>query len=180
MRKKIIAKDGSEVILREPRLNDVKDMLKVINRLAREKRNGVLARKHTLKEERNWLKNCLKEIKKKAKVMVFAEVDGKVMGSCDVNRNMQPKLNHRAHAGIILDKKIRGKGIGTAMMKALINLAKKRMKGLEIINLEVFDYNKAAQVLYKKVGFKKYATLPRTAKEGKKYVDAYYMQLRLK
>jgi len=62
----------------------------------------------------------------------------------------------------------------------LIKLARKRMKGLEIIELEVFSRNKPAYHVYEKMGFRKVAVIPNKAKEKRNYVDSIVMQKYLK
>lgn len=180
MRKKFTAKDGSEFILREPKLNDAKGLMKMINQMVRE-RNIPIGADHmyTLKQEREWLSGVIKGIKKKEKVMLVVEADGKICGNCSIERR-EGKCNHRGYIGITVSKELRSKGIGTVLMRETIKLAQKRMKGLKIIELDVYANNKIAIGLYKKLGFKRFGKHPDFAREGRKYVDAYLMQLYLK
>ena len=179
-KKKFVAKDGTEFILREPRVTDAKLCLNMINEMAKERNLGIsINKKLTLKEEKEWLNGLKKSIKKKSKVALFVEIDEKVRGNSSVERKTF-KCSHRAYVGITLSKEARSKGIGTVLMNEVINLAKKRMKGLEIIELDVYEDNKRAQGLYKKLGFKRMARLPKFAKDRGKYKDTYYMQKYLK
>ena len=178
-KKKFIPKDGTEVLFREPKANDAKQLMKMINEMARERRSGISAIEPiTLKKEKEWLSGVLKGIKKNVKVMLVVEINGKIRGNCSIERKTNV-TKHRAYIGITLNKEIRSKGIGTALMTQVIELAKKRMKKLEIIELDVLDFNKRAQGLYKKLGFKRITKIPKFAKYRKEHIDAYLMHLYL-
>ena len=101
-----------------------------------------------------------------------------MVGNCSIGRDKYKK-SHRAGFGIALSKEARGKGIGTALAQRTIELARKRMRGLEMIGLTVINYNARAQELYKKLGFVEVARIPRSVKEGKEYFDEYVMYLYL-
>lgn len=70
---------------------------------------------------------------------------------------LQPyrKLAHQCEFGIIVAPYIRRKGIGEALLKNAINLAKNYF-GIEILHLQVYEDNPAL-ALYKKWGFKEFA-----------------------
>lgn len=178
--KRFVAKDGTKVLFREPRATDAKLAMEYINSFVKEKRNGMnITKKKTLKQETEWLKRVLSQIKKNDVVCLFVLKDSKIVGNCAITRK-ERKQNHRAYLGISLHKSIREKGIGTSLIKEVINLAKKRMKGIKIIETSVLDYNKRAQHVYKKNGFKKVATIPKSVKEDGKYFSEHWMYLELK
>jgi ribosomal protein S18 acetylase RimI-like enzyme len=106
--------------------------------------------------------------------MLLVEADGRIKGNCTVSRLVW-KSSHMADAGIALSKDVRGRGIGEALMKETIELARKRMRGLEMIQLKAFDYNERALELYKKLGFVVVGRIPRANKEGKDYYDDVLM-----
>ena len=58
--------------------------------------------------------------------------------------------------GICVDASGRGKGIGTALLEAIIDVAKQQ--GLKKITLDVIDSNPRAKALYERVGFKAIGT----------------------
>jgi len=146
-----------------------------INAFVAEPMSGLLINKRVhLKEEKAWLKGWLADIKSRKGVMLLVEADGKVEGNCTVSRLVW-KSSHMADAGIALSKNIRGRGIGEALMRETIELAGKRMRGLEIIQLKAFDYNERALELYKKLGFVVVGRIPRANKEGKDYYDDVLM-----
>ncbi len=179
-KKEFKAKDGTKITLREPRKNDAKKLLNFINSFSNENKNGILMNeKMTLEKEKKWLNENLSKIKEGLKIQIIAEHNGKIIGECSLNRKAL-KESHRSTFGIAIIKDYRHKGIGTKMMGEMIKLARKRMKELKIIELGVIEYNKAAKRLYKKIGFKKVATIPKAIKEGRKYFAEEIMQLYLK
>ncbi len=68
--------------------------------------------------------------------------------------------NHVAVLGITIKLDYRGLGIGAQMISVAIDEAKKSLKVKpKIIELDVFETNKAAQMLYQKLGFREVAKL---------------------
>jgi RimJ/RimL family protein N-acetyltransferase len=179
VRSSFIAKDGTEVIIREPVKTDAALLMRLVNAVIDEPMSGLLINKKIgLEYERKWLKGRLDEIRSKKIVQLVAEVDSKIVGSCSVDRRRY-KESHRAELGIAISKDYRGKGIGEALMRMSIRLAKQRMKGLEQIDLQTFSYNKRSQNLYKKVGFVRTGYVPRAIKEGNEYYGEHVMVLLL-
>ena len=173
------ATDGKKVVFREPRSTDARALMDFINGFVGEDRSGLLIDKKTdIKAEKRWLKQRMREIKGRLTVMLLVECEGRVVGNCDVKRRMW-KESHRAVFGIALSEEVRGKGIGEALIRKTIALAKQRMRGLEAIDLAVIDYNRRAKGLYSKVGFVKVARMPRAIKEDREYFDEDWMVMRL-
>ncbi len=174
------AKDGTRVVFREPRAEDARALMKFINSVIDEDMSGIMMDKQvTLPKEKAWLRKVLKEIRQRETVMLVVESEEEILGNCHVERHHM-KLSHRAMIGIALSKEARGKGIGEALMGATIELTRKRMKGVESIDLFAFDYNKRAQKLYKKLGFVEVGRIPRAVKEGDRYFDELTMVLDLR
>ena len=67
-----------------------------------------------------------------------------------------------------------GKGVGTALMRAAVDLAD-RWLNVSRLELEVYTDNEPAVRLYKKFGFVVEATLRAFAYRDGGYVDAYSM-----
>jgi len=151
----------------------------LINGISAEHMSGILVnRRITLKEEKAWLGDHLKEIKKRRTVLLVAEAEGALVGICTVQRQAF-KMSHRAIFGIALAKKWRGKGIGEELSRKALELSGERMKGLEMIELNHFDYNKRASRLYRKLGFIVIGRTSKAIKEGPRYFDEHYMRLEL-
>jgi len=132
--------------------------------------------KVTLKEEREWIKSRLKEIKEKQRVTLIVEDGGKIISTSSV---FLPKFliqKHVAGLGIAVLKDYRGRGLGTYLMREVIKLAKKKLKPKpEMIKFGVFANNKIAVSLYKKMGFRAVAKIPKQFKLKGKYFDEIIM-----
>jgi RimJ/RimL family protein N-acetyltransferase len=172
---KFTARDGTSVVFREPGPSDAKLLMDFINPFVAEPMSGLTINKRVrLKEEKAWLRGWLADIRNRKGVMLLVEADGRIKGNCTVSRLVW-KSSHMADAGIALSKDVRGRGIGEALMKETIELARKRMGGLEMIQLKAFGYNERALELYRKLGFVVVGRIPRANKEGKDYYDDVLM-----
>ena len=146
-----------------------------INKQVKDKTEGITINKPlTLEEERVWLDGVLKKIKNKKEIFLAFEHNNRIIGSCSVERN-QGREDHIAFLGISIEKEYRRQEIATQAIPILFSLAKKRMKGLKIVSLYVFSYNKPAQKTYEKLGFKKVGVLPDAAINKGKLYDKYVM-----
>ena len=67
-----------------------------------------------------------------------------------------------------------GKGIGTALMRACVEMADKWLN-LTRLELEVYTDNEAAIRLYERFGFEREGTLRQYAFRDGQYVDSYLM-----
>lgn len=171
---------GVKFTFREPGSEDARQLMSFFNSVVSEPMSGLmLTKKVSLKGEREWLSGRLSEIKSRTTVILLVVQDGRVMGSCHMTR-MPGKHSHRAAIGIALRKEIRGMGVGEVLMKKTMELGTRRFKGLEVVDLSSFAYNKRAQNLYKRLGFREYGRVPRSAREGEAYFDEILMRLDLR
>lgn len=97
----------------------------------------------------------------------YAIDNDKVIGWCDINPRPHEFHSHVGILGMGLLREYRGMGIGTKLLKKAIAHAKKR--GIEKIELEVFESNEIAQKLYQKTGFQ----VEGIKKNGKKHKNKY-------
>jgi L-phenylalanine/L-methionine N-acetyltransferase len=105
--------------------------------------------------------------------MLVAEIDGKVVG----NAGLQLNRGRRAHSGSIgmaVRDDFQGRGVGTALMRALMDLADNWYNLLRI-DLQVYTDNEAGIHLYQRFGFVIEGTLRSYAYRDGEFVDAYYM-----
>lgn len=73
-------------------------------------------------------------------------------------------------------KEIRGRGIGTQMMQAVLRIGFGQL-GLHRIDLFVFDFNHSAIACYERVGFRKEGLLRQTLRVGEQYWNVYLMSI---
>lgn len=85
-----------------------------------------------------------------------------------------PRRRHAGQIGMAVRDDWQGKGVGTALLQAAIDLADNWLN-LTRLELEVFVDNEPAIRLYKKFGFTIEGTLARFAYRDGQYVDTYTM-----
>jgi ribosomal protein S18 acetylase RimI-like enzyme len=153
----------------------VKEFLDYHNSLVKEEVMMLTKKNKTLKEEKEWLKEKIKKVKDKKLVFLVAEDNGKIVGIVSISSE-KGRQDHIGGLGISVRKEYRGIGLGKKLMKEILKLAKKELKPRpKIIRLSVFSTNKIAQNLYKKMGFKIVAKVPKQFQYKGKLVDEIIM-----
>ena len=105
---------------------------------------------------------------------LVAVVGGEVVGMIGLHTSSRPRINHRGEIGMMVRDDWQGKGVGRALMQAVIDLADKWLN-LTRIELTVFTDNEVAIALYRKFGFEIEGTLRKYAFRDGEFVDAYAM-----
>lgn len=107
--------------------------------------------------------------------ILVAEVDGKVVGNVALIGNARHvRRRHVGSLGITVHDAWHGKGIGSAMMKAALDLADNWLQYTRV-ELTVFTDNAAAIELYRKFGFEVEGTHRDYAFRNGKFADVYAM-----
>lgn len=81
---------------------------------------------------------------------------------------------HTARLGMMVHTSFQGRGVGSALMQAAVNLAENWLN-ISRIQLEVYPDNAAGLALYKKFGFEIEGTLRDYAYRDGRFVDSYLM-----
>lgn len=100
--------------------------------------------------------------------------DGVPCGIANLYLQPYQKLAHQCLFAIIVDEKMRGKGVGTKLIQELMALGKERFK-LQFMHLEVYEGNPAIN-LYRRMGFEVYGVHPKFMKDKDRYYDKILMQ----
>ncbi|MBH2942270.1 GNAT family N-acetyltransferase [Serratia marcescens] len=103
-----------------------------------------------------------------------AFVDGQLVGQLAVMLNQRVRRRHVATFGIGVDPRYHGKGVGSRLMQAMIDLCD-NWAAIERSELTVFTDNPAAIALYRKFGFEIEGTSRAFAMRDGVLVDAYHM-----
>ena len=106
--------------------------------------------------------------------ILVAVVDGEVVGVIGLHTSSRPRVNHRSEIGMMVRDDWQGKGVGKAMMQAVIDLADKWLN-LARIELTVFTDNEPAIALYRRFGFEIEGSHRKFAFRDGEFVDAYTM-----
>ena len=106
---------------------------------------------------------------------LVACVDDEVVGSLGLETSpTRWRMRHVGSIGMAVRDDWQGKGVGTALMEAALDLADNWLN-LTRIELRVYVDNSAAVALYKNFGFEIEGTHRRLAFRNGEYVDAYSM-----
>jgi putative acetyltransferase len=107
--------------------------------------------------------------------LLVACVEGEVVGNLGLETHPnRPRIRHAGSLGMAVRDDWQGKGVGTALMGAALDLADNWLN-LMRIELGVYVDNAAAVALYKRFGFEIEGTHRRYAFRDGEYVDAYSM-----
>lgn len=107
--------------------------------------------------------------------LLVACVEGEVVGSLGLETfPTRPRVRYVGSLGMAVRDDRQGKGVGTALMGAALDLADNWLN-LTRIELRVYVDNSPAVALYKRFGFEMEGTHHRYAFRNGGYVDAYSM-----
>lgn len=118
-----------------------------LDSVARERRYLSFLEAPSLDESRAFVRRNIK----KGYPQCVALIESKVVGWCDVLPIDRPTMAHGGVLGVGVLVEHRGKGIGTALVRAAIDFAK--AAGLTRIELTVREHNERAIILYERLGF---------------------------
>ena len=106
---------------------------------------------------------------------LVACVDSEVVGQLYLGTfPNKPRRRHAGQIGMAVRDDWQGKGVGSALMQAAVDLAD-RWLNLSRLELEVYTDNEPAVRLYKKFGFTIEGTMVRYGYRDGQFVDAYAM-----
>ena len=160
------------------REDDLDNMLSYINALiAEDTFIGMYGEPLTREEEKKHLDETIESMKKEEKIVIVVEIHGKYVGSGDLRRETVRRKKHGGNIGISLLKEYREEGIGTLLLKALIDEAS--TMGLRLLTLTCFENNDRALHVYEKLGFKQVGFVPEACLYKDKYYGEVVMYLKL-
>ena len=159
--KNITLKDGRTAVLRSPQPErDAPEMLRYLIDVAGETPYlGVYPEERasmTVEQEQDFLRRMLDA---EGELSLIAEVDGQLAGNAQVTFSPRLKMRHRGRIAIGLRKAYWNLGLGTAMMRELIDVARQR-EGVIQLELECIEGNSRARALYEKLGFRIVGMVP--------------------
>jgi len=168
-RSEYLLKDGRKVLIRQAEEKDINSITEIMSSVASEGRYSPALTISTSHKE-----HIAKAIKQRTSFGVVAELNGLIVGECDLsigsNIETKPRITE---LGMNIRNEFREIGIGNAMMDFLIEQAKE--KGYEKIVLSVLATNSRAINLYKKHGFAVEGVRKKQFKFKDDYVDEVLM-----
>lgn len=154
----VILNDGTVAVFRSPAKEDAVQMMEYLKTVCSE--TDFLTREPEetdipIEKEESFLNNILNS---ENDLMIACEINGRIIGNCNLNRFSMLRTKHRAEVGIAICKDYWGLGIGKFMLTELIRIATEL--GIKQLELEVIEDNKRAIKLYEKLGFRKVGEKP--------------------
>lgn len=169
-----LLKNGKELIIRTPKIEEANDFLNYLNHCGKETdflgfgKEGV---EQTLEDEIKYFQNFTGK-----NFILVALIDNKIVGSCSLSANeKRVRLNHIGILGITVLKDYWNLGIGKYLIEATIERGKNN--GLTRIELTTRVDNERALSLYKKLGFEIEGQLKNSIYIDDRYYDSYIMGL---
>ncbi len=167
------SKKGNDVVFRYPTKDDFTGVWNFACDLVSEDTFIELAgTAPTEEEERKWFDEMLDRIEKNESVNISVFVNGAFAGNGRADRGKY-RHSHVGHLGLSLAAAYRDEGIGTELMKALIDEAK--ALGLRLLTLSCFENNPRALHVYEKLGFQKAGIIPNAVA----YKDGFVGEVKL-
>src|SRR4030095_5425620 len=106
--------------------------------------------------------------------MLVAIIDGKVIGSGGLKRAVHHRRSHVGELGMAVHDAYAGRGAGTALMTALVEIAD-RWWNIKRLELSVYADNARAIALYERFGFEREGLHRSYAWRDGAYVDSLAM-----
>jgi len=177
--RKVALEDGRIATIAFLSENDsVREIRSFINAFVEQGSFLLYDRKISLEDEAKWKAERLADFRRGNGQVLVARVGGRIAGTCDARRE-RFKGRGNVSLGIAIASGYRGIGLGEALLRLNIETARKRQKPRNIF-LTVLGPNKPARALYRKVGFRELAVLPKWVLQDGKYVDHIFMILKRK
>lgn len=149
--KEINLKNGHQLILRKPTIDDAENMIEYLNIIGGESDNLLFGKGEfhlTIEEEKEYIKNLVENT-----FMILGIIDNKIVSVAKINSLTRKRVAHNSTIGISVKKDYWRSGVGSAIMTELIKYAKGQY--IKNISLGVKKSNVNAIKLYEKFGFKK-------------------------
>lgn len=106
--------------------------------------------------------------------MLVAELEARVVGMIGLHREPHHRRSHAAHIGMSVHDDFAGRGVGAALMAAVVDLAE-RWWNIRRLELNVYADNVRAIGLYERFGFQREGLLRAYAWRDGAYVDSLAM-----
>lgn len=176
--KKLKLKNGNTMIIRKANRFDAKAILEYIDTVSGESvflTFGQGEFDKTIEQEESFIDNISK---KDNALFIIAEVDGKIVGNLNFSGGARPRIAHTGEFGISVLKEYWGQGIGTELIKYLIEWCK-QSGVIRKINLRVRSDNYSAIHVYEKLGFSKEGIITRDFLINGRFYDSICMGLNI-
>ena len=150
----VTLKNGKAALIRYVEPGDAAPLITHVNEVGAER---VFIHTERLERSAEEEADILRKLDRQSTLYLVALIDGKLVGSTDVQRGRLVKNAHTATLGVAVRKPARGIGLGKALLEDDIRWA--REAGVRKLSLTVFATNQGAIALYLQLGFSEEARL---------------------
>ena len=152
--RELTLKDKTEVEVRTLRKQEASTLVKLLSHVHRDNDMTDFTANEFKEIKMKLVKKKIKEIEKAKRQIIFGVYfEKRLVGICAVTRvSEREKHSHRATLFICLLEEMRGKGLGSALMKMALDFASK--VAYEQFETTVLDGNTPAFILLSEYGFK--------------------------
>lgn len=174
-----IKNDYYDIIIREATIEDAEELCNTVKEYVEESEfipysQGEFIQ--TIEQEAEFIRSFHSTTNA---LLLVAVVNNHIVGNISLNVSPRKMLKHTGCIGIGLLRQYREKGIGSALLSAVLKWAKDKST-LETIWLETVASNVVGLKLYKSVGFEEIGRFPGYIKqENSMYLDSITMILKI-
>jgi putative acetyltransferase len=158
----------SEIVVRAAEITDAEALQEIFGQ-PRAQANTLQLPFRSVAQRRDWMSRVTTDGH-----LLVAEIDGRVIGNIGLHIATAPRRRDVGSFGMSVHDDFQGRGVGTALMRAMLELADNWL-GLRRIEMEVYTDNAPAIHLYEKFGFVIEGTGRQWARREGELVDAYFM-----
>lgn len=176
--KKVILKNGQEIILRPAVVSDGEKLLEYKAIVATESENLTFNEEEAERDIERERSNIMSFSESDNSSMTVATYEDEIIGLIVFVGGKRARLKHVGSMGITVKSKFWGRGVGGCLIEFLINWAKDT-KIIRKINLQVRIDNEKAIKLYLKHGFEKEGIITRDLCIDGILYDSFSMGLKL-
>ena len=172
--KYLILECGDSVVIREAKGSDANKILEYVNTISSESDFLTFGQGEFIKSIEQEEKHLDNSLKQNNAIYIIAEIDDKIVGSLNFSAGTRPRIAHTGEFGVSVLKEYWKNGIGTELIKYLIEWSK-QLGLIRKINLMVRNDNFPAIHVYKKLGFIEEGVITRNLQINGRFYDALFM-----
>jgi RimJ/RimL family protein N-acetyltransferase len=152
--KEIKLKNGQQLILRKPLMEDAKRMIEYLNIVGGESDNLLFGKDEfrlTVEQEMEHIKRISNDLNT---LMILGLIDNEIVSVAQIDSPNRKRIAHNSEFSISVKKNYWKNGIGSAVMSEIIRFAKENST-IKNVSLGVKASNNNAIMMYEKFGFTK-------------------------
>lgn len=176
---RIIVNDKSvySVVFRHLRRDDDARLRRFVNFMLEHQPNVRFFRTASERLPKDFFDDIMRKSKTRSHLFIIGEVNERIVLVAALSKGRYEIDKHTAEMLIGIHPQFRKAGIGTHAANILFSWA--HDAGIELIKAAYYDGNDAANIFYKKLGFREAGKLPKGRKAGNKYLDEILVTKRI-